>query len=219
VDEFKGFVKKNNVEGLLDARQNFDGYIRNNFPEAFKPDMLTGKVNPRVQALRDVRTSANEMAADLLDESQTNAVKRIMEPTQAKPFIERARNFPKKSDFIRYVNENPQEFEEGGLASKTQRKTQATQNTKNQYTTTKDEDLGELWDIAHTNYNPTAGKTFTDMIRTESHLMQASENISTTIKGITKTGKVQQFLKSPTGKVVGGLVGIEGLKKAVTGNF
>lgn len=69
IEEYGKFLKTKNVEGLLESRQAFDSYIRKNFPEAFKPDVLTGKVNPQVQALRDVRTTVNHFAADLLEKT------------------------------------------------------------------------------------------------------------------------------------------------------
>lgn len=66
IEEFKKFVEKKDTVGLFQARQNFDKYIRNKFPKAFKDYQLTGEINGRVQALRDVRRIANEYIADLL---------------------------------------------------------------------------------------------------------------------------------------------------------
>lgn len=69
IQKFYQFIDKKNVSGLFEARQSFDKYIRNNFPQAFKEDVLTGSVNPRAQALRDVRTIVNDYIADLLPEN------------------------------------------------------------------------------------------------------------------------------------------------------
>lgn len=66
VSEFKKFVDTKNISGLFEARQKFDRYIRKNFPNAFKEDVLTGSASPRAQALRDVRTVANDLISELL---------------------------------------------------------------------------------------------------------------------------------------------------------
>jgi len=67
IQEFKNkFLKVKNAKGLFEARQQFDAYIRKNFPKAFEEDVLTGAVNPRYQALHDVRTVANQFISDLL---------------------------------------------------------------------------------------------------------------------------------------------------------
>lgn len=206
VDEFKTFVDKKNVEGLLNARQSFDAYIKQNFPKAFKDFELTGEINPRVQALRDVRTTANEFAADLLDKSQLSHVKSITEPSMARDLIAKARNFKDPEDFVRYVNENSSDYAGADLASQTARKTQGTMNTINQYPTTKSDDLRDIWNIAHSQKVSTAGDTFTSALRRESHMLQASENISTKVRGITQIGKIAQWLKNNPKKTLAALI-------------
>lgn len=59
-----------------------------------------------------------------------------------------------------------------------------------------------------------ANNPYKAMLRNESSLLQAGENIGTKIKGITQTGKVQSFLNTPKGKLlkrVGSDLGIGGL--------
>ena len=65
IKKFGEFVKTKDLAGLFEARQKFDQYIRTNFPKAFEAD-ITGSVNPRAQALHDVRTSVNEFISEKL---------------------------------------------------------------------------------------------------------------------------------------------------------
>lgn len=218
IDEFKTYVRTKNVSGLFDARQEFDSFIRSKYPNVFKPNKL-GIINPadnvKQNALLDIRTAANEMVADMLDSAKIQSARKTFEPSVARPLIERAKAFGKKSDFIRNVKENMPKYKETELPSGTSRKTQTTMNTKNQYPTSVDEDLGDLWDIAHTKIDATTGDAYAAALRRESSLLRASENLGTKVRGITQKGKVQAFLDSPRGKTskeiakyaTGGIVG------------
>lgn len=200
IDKYKTFIKTKNVSGLLDSRQAFDAWAKKTYPKAFTDNPLTGETNPRVQALHDIRTAANHLAADLLDEAQIQKVSRWFKPKEARGLIEKAANFAKKSDFVNYAKNNMEDYPEADLTSTSQRKIQENQNTDNQYSTTRDQDLGELWDMAQTNISPTAGDTFTSMLRKEADMLRATKNLGTKVKGITQTGKVQAFLNSPKGE-------------------
>lgn len=204
IDEFKTYVKTKNVAGLFDARQEFDNFIRNKYPAVFKPNKL-GVINPadnvKQNALLDIRTAANEMVADLLDSSKIQSARKVFEPSTAKPLIADAKNFANKADFIRAAKEKMSSYKQAGFPSGTVRKTQSMANTPNQYATTADEDLSDLWDIAHTKIDSSAGDAYAAALRKETSLLRASENLSTKIRGITQKGKIQSFLDSPKGSL------------------
>lgn len=188
INEFLTHVKSNNVEGLLNGRQSFDKWIRQNYPKAFAEDAVTGSTNPRFQALRDARDVANNMAADLLDRAQIQKITKVLEPKQAKTLIAKAKNFKNKQDFIKYAKQNISDFPESGFVFGSKRKMQKAQNTPNQYVTTREQDLGELWDIANIQIHPQTGQLYTDTLRKESNLIKIMENIAETSKGISTAG-------------------------------
>lgn len=204
IDEFKNYVKTKNTAGLFDARQSFDQFIKSKYPAVFKPNKL-GIINPvdnaKQNALLDVRSSVNEMVADLLDSGKIQSVRKAFEPSTARPLIEKARNFENKADFVRNVKGSMEKYKDTGLPSGTSRKVQTTMNTKNQYPTSLEEDLNDLWDIAHSKIEPSAGKVYANALRQETSLLRAGENMGTKIKGITQKGKVQDFLSSPKGNL------------------
>lgn len=71
IDKFKSFVKTNDSKGLLQARQDFDKYMRQKFPNYFKKNVageLTATDNARIAAMRDVRETANTVVSDSLPE-------------------------------------------------------------------------------------------------------------------------------------------------------
>lgn len=195
IEEFKtNFLKKQTTGGIFDARQEFGAYIRKNFPKAFEDEILTGTVNPRAQALRDIYSSANEVVANKLDDITAARAIKQLEPKVAKRLIEKARSFDKKEDFVTWAKKNIQEFPESEFASGSARKQQAKMNTSNQYPT-REEDLGELWDISRTNIVSGTGELYTSMLRKEADLLNITkQNIPTKLKGITKRGKISSVI-------------------------
>jgi hypothetical protein len=203
LNEFKKFLKTKNVEGLIDARQEFDSFVRSKYPDIFKRDKF-GNMNPadnaKKNAFYDVRTAVNEYAADLLDQAQLSKSMGYLKATEITPLVEKAKNFPKVEDFIR--------SEKSEFSKK--------RNFTNpaEYSTTVEDDLREIWDIANVTANPSAGRTLTNSLRRESYLLRAIENIGIKeIKGTSDTNILQRMVQDhpwlkvalPSG-VVGGTV-------------
>ncbi len=201
IEEFKtNFLKKQTTGGVFDARQEFGAYIRKNFPKAFQDEILTGSVNPRAQALRDIYSAANEIVANKLDSITVSRALKTLEPKVAKGLIAKARSFENKEDFITWAKKNMDQFPESEFASGSARKQQAKMNTVNQYPT-REEDLGELWDISRTNIVSGTGELYTNMLRREADLLNITKkNIPTKLKDITRKGKISSAIDKVYGK-------------------
>ncbi len=72
MEEFIRQIGKKDTEGLFQARQGFDQYIKSKLPNAFKKDatgqFLDPRDNIRTNAVLDVRRAANEYIDELLPE-------------------------------------------------------------------------------------------------------------------------------------------------------
>lgn len=149
----------------------------------------------RIKAAQDFRAGYNDMLANNLDRAETIGRMKVLRPSQAEPLITKAENFPKKQDFINYAKNNMDEFPDSDLASGSQRKVQGKQNTSNQYVTSRDGDLGELWDIAHTESNPQSGSIYKQNLQKEAQLLNAADDIGFNARSGVGKSKLQLFVK------------------------
>ena len=69
VEKFKSFLKSKDTKGLFNARQEFDAYMKKNYPNAFKQS-ATGTLSPTDTAINDafydVRNSVNDTIGEAL---------------------------------------------------------------------------------------------------------------------------------------------------------
>ena len=222
IDAFMGNVESFNAAGVLKARQTFDKIPAvKNLLEKYK-GVMGG--NLKTDAVLSIRNGANNHAADLLDVAQSRSVLKQLQPKEAKALIEKAKKFSKADDYVRYVKENKADFPE--ITSGTRQKVQATQKTKNQYATTLDQDLREVWELSQIMPDPTAGKVFLNTLRTESDLLGSVKSANENYPELYKESNKTFFEKHPwlkpaligAGSAIGaGTAGTYGIRALTTG--
>lgn len=193
IEAFMGNVKSYNAKGILNARQSFDKVPAvQNLLKKFE-GVMGG--NLKTDAVISIRGGANNFTADLLDIAQSRSVLKAIQPKEAKALITKAKNFANVDDYVRYIKNNKAEYPE--ITSGTRRKVQATQNTQNQYVTTLDEDLREVWQLSQIMPNPMAGDVFLNTLRTESDLLGAVKSANENYPELYKESNKTFFEKYP----------------------
>ena len=178
VDEFLKNVPQNNASGLFEARQSFD-----KIPAVKKLlDGLKGSTgeNLRRQAVLDIRRAANEYLGELLSSTQVSKAKRVLEPTEIKPLVERAKDFPKVEDFVR------------NQKAALQKRRNFTKPAD--WETSVEQDLEEIWQIANSELSGTAGDTMLNTFKKESHMLEVVANLAEKGRGMGGSTDVSRFI-------------------------
>ena len=219
VDEFLKHVDKKDTLGLFEARQSFD-----KIPAIKKLLDSEGLgENVRRQIVLDVRRAANEYVADLLDSQQVASVMKYLQPKETRRLVENAKKYKKPEDFVKAETAALDELKKSDLYRAARRridkavkkgdKTTQEGLVDEGYENSTAQDLEDIWHMANSKIEPTAGKATRAALRSESRMIEAIGNMAE--KNASTIGKNQiQILtdKYPILKwVVGGAAGAAGV--------
>lgn len=214
-----GGVKKN-MAGMRTAVKKFNQRME----EILGKDVYTEGGTPttvgkaRLQAAKDVRKGMNDFIQQALNESGAAKSVRFSNPEQARGLIGRAKNFSSPEEFIDAMKTEgsasgaEQKFAEKtgtaneGAAGSTVSESGLNVNDRSgsaSYKTTPDQDLEEIWHMAHTDISSTKGDVFKASLRKEAQLLSAANEIKNRAGDTLGKSKVERFLASPKGKIVG----------------
>lgn len=161
--------------------------------------------NARITAAKDVRSNLNNFIADNVENSQKNTTLRAMSSKETAPLIEKAKNFDNVDDFVK--------SQKSSFAKK--------RNFTNpsEYSTTVEEDLKDIWNIAHTRVEGGGNSLYRSTLQKEAQLLNSADEIAYRARGGINKSDLKRFIdkhplvKKGVGYVTAGVVGGEVLRE------
>lgn len=197
-----------NNKGLQDATASFNKRMEELGDIYSQSGEATTIGKARIQAAKDFRKLAYDHIAGSIDKAQTVDALKIFKPKEAQPLIDKASKFPRKEDFIRSQEKT---FKERVLNDtsyraekrRIQRSMDKDGLTFDQALAREDilidaqEDLGDIWDIAHTEANPQAGKLYNQYLRNQAQILNLKDDIAFNGRTLLNQSNAKRFLNKP----------------------
>lgn len=220
--------------GLRKSVKSFNGRIE----DMLGSDIYTENGSPttvgkaRLQAAKDIRQAMNNHIKETL-----NTAHNANTPAEMKPLFEEAKKYSTPEEFIESMKtEGSASGAEQKFAEKTgtvNEQTDASPSSKSGlnvnerstlsgkghgkgYSTTPEQDLEEVWHMAHTNINSTRGDVFKNSLTKEAQLLSASSEIKYRAGDTLGKSKPERFLESKRGRALRRAISGLGLGIGVT---
>lgn len=190
-----------NATGAKKGIENFNKRMKDELGDSIFSNTPEGKT--QVKMAKMLRKNGYDTIKETIDTASKARTLKVIKPSDTTKLFDEAKNWDSPEGFQKYVKKNMPEYSSvDNFASGSKRNFQEGMNTKNQYATSVDQDLEEIWHNAHTGINSTAGDAFKASIERQAKLYGLRDEMK--FRNNSSVGKtaVEKFLASKKGRAL-----------------